>query len=154
MFYFKILCLVKVRSYLSYIKSFWLVSALNPDCYIRMNCDNGPWIVMLLGLCFAENTSLTAIFARDILLYCSYRRFYVALAQKLFRYSSCHHGVGAATAYTLVCGAAAPQVSTSMSPPHTWRRYVRLVWLSSCHSLQNTITMVQRFFVTIFSSMI
>jgi hypothetical protein len=95
-----------------------------------------------------HSTRLTAIFARDILLYYSYRRFYVALAQKLFRYSSCHHGVGAATAYTMVCGAAAPQVSTSMSPPHTWRRYVRLVWSSSCHSLQNTITMVQLFFVT------
>ena len=48
----------KVRSYSSYIKSFKLVSALNPDCSIRMNCDNGPWIFMPLGLSFAEDPRL------------------------------------------------------------------------------------------------
>jgi len=36
-----------------------------------------------------------------------------------------------------------PRVSTLLSPPHhLWRWYVvRLVWLSSCHSLQTTIVM-------------
>ena len=41
----------------------------------------------------SPGTSLTAIFARDLPLYYSYRRFYVPLAQKLFWYSSCDHGV-------------------------------------------------------------
>ena len=52
-----VLCTIfKVRFYSSYIKSFRLVSALNPDCSIRMNRDNGPRVVMPLGFCFAENT--------------------------------------------------------------------------------------------------
>jgi hypothetical protein len=67
---------------------------------------------------------------------------------KFFLVSSCHHGDGAAMAYTMAYGSAAPQVSTSLSSPHTWRWYVRLVWSSSCHSLQNTITLVHHFFVT------
>jgi hypothetical protein len=46
----------KVRFYSSYVKSLRLVSALNPDCSIRMNCDNGPRVAMPLGFCFAENT--------------------------------------------------------------------------------------------------
>ena len=72
------------------------------------------------GLLMDVRTRLTAIFARDLPLYYSYRRFYVALAQKLFWFSSCHHGDGAAAASTMVCGAATPQVSTSLSPPHIW----------------------------------
>jgi hypothetical protein len=38
-------------------------------------------------------TRLRAIFARDILLYYSYVRSYEALAQKLFLFLSCDHGV-------------------------------------------------------------
>jgi len=41
----------------------------------------------------SRSTSLARIFARDILLYYSYIQSYEATAQKLFWFSSCHHGV-------------------------------------------------------------
>ncbi len=38
------------------MKSFSLGAALNPYSSIRMNCCDSPWLIAILGLCFAKDT--------------------------------------------------------------------------------------------------
>jgi hypothetical protein len=50
-------------------KSFRSGSELNPDSSIHMNCCDSPWLFVIVGLCFAEDTFfITSIFISDLVI--------------------------------------------------------------------------------------
>ena len=81
---------------------------------LRQHMENYFWLIL--------HTRIRPIFARDILLYYSYVQSYVALAQKLFWFTSCHHGVERRRPLSWAVVVVCPRPSTSPWPWHHGRR--------------------------------